>query len=140
MKDLFIVIFLSLLTSVPAVGNHSNDITPKEKPVFIHSVYFWLKDSVTDAQRKEFMDLLRSFRKIKSVSKVFVASPAGTKRTVVDNTYDVALIVMLKDKAAHDHYQADQIHRDAIKIFEGWIQDIRIYDSVTTRGTEMIYE
>jgi hypothetical protein len=100
------------------------------KPAFVHAVYFWLHDSVTDSEKMEFVKLLKTFKKIKSVKRVYVGSPAGTPRTVVDNSYDVALIVQFKDKAGHDLYQVDEIHINAIKAFEAWIKDIRIYDMI----------
>ena len=135
-------IFLLLLLPLDKVNARQillDDFATSVKPVFIHAVYFWLHDTVTDAEKAEFISLLRSFKKIKGVKRIYVGHPAGTPRTVVDNTYDVALIVQFQDKAGHDDYQTDQIHKDAIRIFEGWIEDIRIYDMVTQKGPGMQY-
>lgn len=130
MKYLALFLFLLPLDTVQAT--HLPFEEPVSgKPAFVHAVYFWLHDQVTEAEKQEFIHLLKNFKKIRTVSKIYVGPPAGTPRTVVDNTYDVALIVQFKDKAGHDYYQKDQIHTDAIRIFEGWIKDIRIYDMIS---------
>jgi hypothetical protein len=129
MKVILSVLFLSFhAISKAAPADHTSP--DQNKLEFVHAVYFWLHDHVTEDQKKEFIKLLKGFRKIKSVSRVYVGVPARTPRTVVDNTYDIALIVILRDKAGHDHYQADSIHKDAIRTFDGWVRDMRIYDSV----------
>ncbi len=138
MKYLALLLFLFAIKEANA-EHIPVDASMSSKPVFVHAVYFWLHESVTEAERAEFIKMLKGFKKIKSVSKIYVGSPAGTPRTIVDNTYDVALMVQFKDKAGHDYYQIDKIHTDAIKIFEGWIKDIKIYDMVTEKGTAMEY-
>ena len=139
MKYILLLFFIIPLQKTNAATILSQLAIAAPKPVFIHAVYFWLHDTVTDAQKEEFISLLRSFKKINSVKRIYVGHPAGTPRTVVDNTYDIALIVQFQDKAGHDDYQTDQIHKDAIRIFEGWIEDIRIYDMVTQKGPGMQY-
>ncbi len=101
--------------------------------LFVHSVYFWLKDDVTEEQRAQFFEVLRDLERIKSVDALELGVPAGTPRDVVDNSYDVALLVYFKDRADHDLYQTDVIHKDAIEIFEDWIDEIKIYDAICTR-------
>lgn len=103
---------------------------PPKKSEFVHSVYFWLNDDVSNVEHKEFVALLQDFKRIKGAKKVQVGIPAGTPRSVVDNSYDVALHVTFKDKAGHDAYQEDEIHKAAIDRFEGWIADVKIYDSI----------
>ena len=105
----------------------------EDDSLFVHSVYFWLKDDVTAEQRTEFFDVLRDLERIKSVEALELGIPAQTPRDVVDNSYDVALLVYFKDKAGHDLYQADKIHKDAIEIFEDWIGEIKIYDAICKR-------
>lgn len=130
MRYLFLLMLFMSQIEVYA-GHRIVESMNDSKPAFVHAVYFWLHDAVTDAEKAEFIKLLKTFKKIKSVKRVYVGPPAGTPRSVVDNSYDVSLIVHFKDKAGHDFYQADQIHLDAIKKFEGWVKDIRIYDMIS---------
>lgn len=116
--------------SDPACAAVNCDHGTASDSVFVHAVYFWLHDHVSDAQKQEFVALLRTFSEIRSVTAVYVGVPAGTPRTIVDNSYDVSLIVHFRDKAGHDAYQVDPLHKEAIRIFEGWIREIRIYDMI----------
>ena len=122
---------LGLLVPIVVVGGIAvlSAIRPApEQSTFIHSVYFWMNEDVTDAQRQEFKEILEGLSEIESVTRCYVGPAAGTPRKVVDNTYDMALIVHFEDKAGHDLYQEHSLHKAAIERFEPWIRDIRIYD------------
>ena len=130
MKQWFIA---AAIVAIATAGISLGMSEPKDKSVFVHSVYFWLKEDVTADQRSEFLKVLRDLERIKSVEALELGVPAGTPRDVVDNTYDVALLVYFKDNEGHDLYQADKIHKDAIEVFEDWIGDIQIYDAICQR-------
>lgn len=107
---------------------------PQEsETLFVHSVYFWLKDDVSLESRDTFMTVLQGLEQIKSVQALELGVPANTPRKVVDNSYDVALLVYFDDVIGHDSYQSDPIHKEAIDVFEDWIEDIKIYDAVCVR-------
>ena len=98
--------------------------------MLIHTVYFWLKPELTAAQRAEFRRGVESLGRIKAVEKIYVGTPAKTeKRAIIDDSYSIALTVILKDMAAHDAYQADPIH-DAFKdnCHTFWTR-LQIYDA-----------
>ena len=97
--------------------------------MFVHSVYFWLKDNLSEQDRRKFEEELRSLLTIESVSHGFIGSPAATDRPVVDATYSRALIVFFEDEAGHDAYQEDPIH-DRFRVdCEPFWQRILIYDA-----------
>ena len=55
---------------------------------------------------------------------------AATKeRPPIDNSYDISLLVMLDDMAAHDAYQVDPIHLDFIEQFSSFWTKVQIYDA-----------
>lgn len=98
--------------------------------MLFHNVYFWLKPELTPAQRAEFRRGVESLAGIKSVSKVDIGVPAKTeKRPVIDDSYDVALIVQCRDVAAHDAYQVDPLHLEFIAGFKTFWTRVQIYDS-----------
>ncbi len=130
MKQLILVAVTALIT----VGaGHSVFNIEQKQSLFVHSVYFWLKDDVTAEQYNEFVEVLRGLEQIKSVQAMEVGHPAGTPRDVVDNSYDVALLVYFDDRIGHDLYQSDTIHTQAVAVFEDWIEDIVIYDTICER-------
>ena len=95
-----------------------------------HCVYFWLKPELTAAQRADFRGGVESLKGIKVVKKVSVGVPAATtKRPVVDDSYDVALIVECQDVAAEAAYQVDPLHLTFVGTFKGHWARVVIYDS-----------
>lgn len=78
--------------------------------MFIHSVYFWLKEGLSETQVDEFRKGLNSLTTISSVRQSFVGIAAETAREVIDNTYSYALIAIFDDLEGHDQYQVDPVH------------------------------
>lgn len=100
------------------------------RTMLVHTVFFWLKPELTDAQRADFRRGVESLGTIKSVEKVYVGTPAKTeKRPIIDDTYSVALTVLCQDVAAHDAYQADPIHHAFIAKCKTFWSRVQIYDA-----------
>lgn len=98
--------------------------------MLFHNVYFWLKPELTPAQRAEFRRGVESLAGIKSAARVDIGVPAKTgKRPVIDDSYDLALIVQCRDVAAHDAYQVDPIHEKFIAAFKTYWSKVQIYDA-----------
>jgi hypothetical protein len=98
--------------------------------MLIHSVYFWLRPELSDAQRTEFRRGLESLRAIEVAEQVHIGSPAPTaKRPVIDDTYSFALVVVCKDVAAHDGYQVDPRHKAFVDKFKSYWSRVQIYDA-----------
>jgi len=97
--------------------------------MFVHVVLFWLKRGTPEAARVRLVEDCRSYLgKIPGVRKLWVGPPALTPRPVVDNTYDVGLVVLLDDRAGHDAYQAHPLHREFIARNEEHWQRVLVYD------------
>jgi hypothetical protein len=76
-----------------------------------HCVFYWLIDDITPADREHFEKTLEAFVKFPCVVHGTVGTPAPTPaKPVIDVSYDRALVVMLKDMAAHDAYQNHPLH------------------------------
>ena len=98
--------------------------------MLVHTVYFWLKPELTDAQRAAFRKGVESLGNIKAVSTVYVGTPAKTPdRPIIDRSYSVALTVVCKDIAAHDAYQVDPIHEVFVNTFKTYWSRVQIYDA-----------
>jgi hypothetical protein len=78
--------------------------------MFVHAVYFWLKDDLSEADRQKFVRGVESLRTIESVHACYIGTPASTDRPIIDRSYSYALIVVFTDLAAHDAYQVHPIH------------------------------
>lgn len=98
--------------------------------MFVHAVYFWLKDELTDEAKGEFLKGLDSLAAIETVHQGYIGIPAPTAREIIDRSYSYALTLVFSDQAAHDAYQSHPTHdrfRDNCSQF--W-KRVQIYDSV----------
>jgi len=98
--------------------------------MLVHSVFFWLKPELDEAQRADFRNGVESLGGIEDAAAVYVGVPAATaQRPVVDNTYDVALTVIVPDVAAHDRYQDHALHHAFLESYRGYWSRVQIYDA-----------
>ena len=101
--------------------------------MFVHSVYFWLKVGLSEADRAAFergLDLLLS---IDSIQQSYRGTPASTDRPVIDSSYSFGIVTAFEDEAAHDAYQVDPKHdRFREECAKYWTK-VQIYDFVTSR-------
>ena len=64
--------------------------------MFVHTVYFWLKEGTPAAARDQLVSDCREYLgKIPTVRQLMAGVPAMTPRDVVDNSYGVGLTVVL---------------------------------------------
>jgi hypothetical protein len=99
--------------------------------MFVHIVFFWLDPATPEPARRQLLDDCPQFlRPIPGVRELWAGPPAQTPRPVVDNSYDVGLCVVLADKAAHDVYQAHDLHRQFIERNRQHWKRIQVYDFV----------
>ena len=102
--------------------------------MFVHAVYFTLREDLAPADRARFVAGIQSLRTIESVAQGYIGVPAPTDRPVIERGYSYALVLVFADQAAHDAYQVHPVHdrfRDECAAF--W-ERVRIYDSVSETG------
>ena len=99
--------------------------------MLVHTVFFWLKPELTQAQRAEFRRGVESLAAIPHVERVYVGAPAAVPdRPVTDRTFAVGLTVICRDVTAHNTYQADPIHLRFVERFQGCWTRVQVYDAV----------
>jgi hypothetical protein len=98
--------------------------------MFVHAVYFWLHDNLSDMQRDTFQRGVASLATIDSVHQAFVGVPASTDRPIIDRTYSQALIVVFQNERDHDRYQVDPIHDRFREECSRFWRKVVIYDSI----------
>lgn len=99
--------------------------------MFIHAVYFWLRDDLTASDEAQFSASVQSLLAIGSVLHGWVGVAASTDRPVIDRSYSRALVVVFADEAGHDAYQVHPIHdRFRDECHHLWTR-VQIYDSVS---------
>ena len=98
--------------------------------MFIHSVYFSLRDDLTSAERQRFEDGIRSLVAIDAVAHGHIGVPARAERAIIDRNYTHALILIFADERAHDAYQVHPVHDRFREQCAGYWSGIRIFDTI----------
>jgi len=103
----------------------------KDETAFIHTVFFWMKEEVTEEQKAEFVkNGMGKLKECPQIYKVFYGPPAGTPREVVDNSYDYAWICHFKSKEEQDAYQTEPIHLKFVEDFNHLWEKVQVYDNI----------
>ena len=105
-------------------------ITPSTPPGFVHTVFFWLREDITDAEREAFLAYLNKLKTIEVIRTAYIGRPAGTPREVVDNTYDYAWIVHFDNAADQDAYQVHPVHLQFVEAQQSAWTRVQVYDTV----------
>jgi hypothetical protein len=99
--------------------------------MLVHSVFFWLKPELTEAQHAEFRRGIESLKGIRAIKQVFIGTPANTgDRPVVDGSYSLALTIIVADLAGHDAYQVDPLHTAFVQNCKHLWTRVQIYDAM----------
>ena len=96
--------------------------------MFVHNVFFWLHDDLSAHDRAEFERGLDMLLSIETIDRSYKGVPADTDRPVIDRTYSYGIVVVFRDRVAHDAYQSHPKHdafRDACAKY--W-RKVLIYD------------
>ena len=106
--------------------NHLNDM----KKVFIHHVYFWLKNPGNAADRDKLIEGLTKLSKVKTIKNFHIGKPAGTNRDVIDSSYAVSWFVIFDNDVDQASYQVDPIHLKFVEDYSSLWQKVVVYDTV----------
>ncbi|HRE29240.1 MAG TPA: Dabb family protein [Anaerolineales bacterium] len=99
--------------------------------MFIHTVYFWLRQDLTPDQHAQFHAGVHSLTMIESVHAGYVGRPAPTERAIIERGYSTGLIVIFADQLAHDRYQVDPVHDRFRETCATFWDKIVIYDTIS---------
>ena len=95
-----------------------------------HHVLFWVKNTITETQKKAFQASLETLAAVETVQSIHVGVPSSISRAVVDTTYTFSLVLMFEDLAGHDVYQEHPLHKAFLEEFRETFEKVIIYDSI----------
>ena len=127
--------FISTTGKVALAGSSgifavNNVSTMTAKNMFIHHVYFWLKNPSSSEDRQQLIDGLEKLTKVKTIKMFHIGKPADTNRDVIDTSYSISWMLVFDDKAAEESYQVDPIHLNFVETCKHLWQKVVVYDSV----------
>lgn len=111
--------------------NNTNAMTAKN--MFIHHVYFWLKNPSSKEDLEKLIDGLEKLSKVKTIKMFHIGKPAGTNRDVIDTSYSVSWLCLFDDAAGQESYQVDPIHLKFVDECKELWEKVIVYDSIDVK-------
>ena len=95
----------------------------------LHVVLFWLKPEMPAAEREAIpVEMAAKAALVPGLDAVWTGRPAGTPRDVVDNSFDLMLVMRFRDAAAAKAWDDDPIHLQLVARFKPWFARVVVYD------------
>jgi hypothetical protein len=113
-----------------AIFANSNPEKKEMKKIFIHHVYFWLKNAGNAADRDKLAEGLTKLSKVKTIRDFHIGKPAATNRDVIDSSYAVSWFVLFENDTDQASYQTDPIHLKFVEDYSHLWSKVVVYDSV----------
>lgn len=96
----------------------------------IHSVFFWLKEDITEQEKLDFVNFFESLRPIPGIQMLTYGKPATTnQRDVVDSSFSYNLIVTFTTMDDINVYETHPIHLEAIEKYKKYWTKVTVYDT-----------
>ncbi len=99
------------------------------KNIFIHHVFFWLKEN-NASNRNELIKGLQKLSSVKTIRQFHIGIPANTNRDVVENTYSVSWMIFFDNAADQESYQVDPVHLNFVKECSHLWNKVTVFDCV----------
>jgi len=112
----------------------NKSITKEMKNIFIHHVYFWLKNTGNNADFDKLVEGLTKLSKASTINQFHIGKPANTNREVIDSSYAVSWMLIFKNEADQATYQTDPIHLKFIEECSHLWSKVVVYDSIDAVG------
>jgi hypothetical protein len=115
--------------------NRAKQIDPLLKCtfMFVHHVFFWLREDLSDADRQKFEKGVSSLLQIEHVLSGDVGRPAATDRPVIERSYSYSLLLVFQSQAEHDAYQPHPVHKKFVEECSSLWSKVLIFDSESIR-------
>jgi len=107
-----------------------NTIFAQKKGMFIHHVYFWLKNSGNKEDKAKLIEGLKKLSKVKTIKNFYIGQTAATRRDVIDSSYDISWLLFFDSATDQDSYQTDPIHLKFIEECSALWTKVVVYDSI----------
>ncbi len=103
-----------------------------QKPGYVdHVVLMWMKNPTNQGQREQLVAAVERLRKIAVIDEIAHGKALASERPVVDDSFDLGLLVRFPDAAALHSYEIDPLHQKEVKdVLRPLTRKIQVYDIV----------
>jgi len=100
------------------------------KGIFIHHVYFWLKNANSKEDRTQLIEGLKKLSKVKTIKQFHIGQPAATNRDVIERSYTLSWFLVFDNADDQESYQVDPIHLKFVEECSHLWSRVVVHDSV----------
>lgn len=100
------------------------------KNIFVHHVYFWLKNPENKEDLKKLVSGLKKLSAVVTIKEYHIGKPAATGREVIDGSYSISWFTLFDTKTDQEIYQTDPIHLKFVEECAALWEKVIVYDSV----------
>lgn len=123
MKKYLILALAALLSSCGTIA------PPAKSGTVDHVVMFWQKNPGNQQDRKKITDAIERLRVIEGVKFLDYGTAVPSDRPVVDDSFDIALLVRFKDVKSLHAYEADPRHmKEVNEVLLPLTKKVQVYD------------
>jgi hypothetical protein len=102
-----------------------------QKNIFIHHVFFWLKNAADKDDRNKLVEGLKKLSSAKTIKSFHIGEPANTRREVIDSSYDISWMLVFENEEDQDSYQTDPVHLKFIDDCSQLWSRVVVYDTIS---------
>lgn len=101
----------------------------KKKNIFVHHVFFWLKNPSSEADKNKLVEGLETLVKIPGVRLAHIGTPASTNRSVIERSYAISWLLFFDTLEAEEVYQKHPDHLKFVEQYAHLWEKVIVYDS-----------
>jgi Stress responsive A/B Barrel Domain len=98
--------------------------------MFIHHVFFTLKNPSSAADKADLIKGLNAMRSIEEFKMIHIGEPASTNREVIDRSYSVSWLLVFDNLADQEVYQVHPLHKKFVETCSHLWAKVVVFDSV----------
>ena len=98
--------------------------------MFVHHVFFWLKNQDSVADREKLLAGLKGLKPIETIRSVHIGKPATTDRPVIEKSYQLSLMLVFDNLEDQNIYQDHPLHLKFVAECSSLWSKVVIYDAV----------
>ncbi|MFC5408522.1 Dabb family protein [Larkinella bovis] len=102
---------------------------PAAKELFVHHVYFYLKNPDSAADKAKLIEGLNKLAKVPTIKFVHIGEPAATTRSVIERSYAVSWLCFFNNLMEEEIYQTHPIHLKFVEDYSALWEKVVVYDS-----------
>jgi len=130
---LFLVFFLLSQSGCFSIsktdGPIKNISVVSENTRLYHLVFCWLKEEGNESHRQKIIEATQTFRSIPGVIQAEAGKVVESEREIVDDSFDVGILIVTQDRNSLKKYLDHPIHQKAKKeVLSPLVERVLVYD------------